>query len=225
MQWTHDILNLNVVFGVRIYYPVSELADKTESEVILFGSRQMKKLVNYFLRGLVIFVPIALTVFVFVWAFTSLDSIFRDRFKLPVPGLGILLTVILIFLIGFLASNFLGRKLFALVEKIFTGLPLVKLLYSGVKDMIEAFAGEKRSFDKPVIATIAAGGAKVVGFITRESLENLGLEEYVAVYMPQSYNFAGNVVLLPKEAVKPLKIESSQAMAFIVSGGVSGVSA
>jgi len=109
-----------------------------------------------------------------------------------------------------------------LVEKVFTGLPLVKLLYSAAKDMIEAFAGDKKSFDKPVIATIAPGGAaKVVGFVTRDSLDNLGLEDHVAVYMPQSYNFAGNVLLFPKEAVTPLDIESSQAMAFVVSGGVS----
>ncbi len=182
----------------------------------------MRKLVKYFIKGLVIFVPMALTVFLIGWAFNSLDSVFRDRLKLPVPGLGILLTVVLIFLIGFLASNFLGRKLFALVERVFTGLPLVKLLYSAVKDMIEAFAGDKKSFDKPVIATIGAGGSvKIDGFITRESLEIFGLEDHVAVYMPQSYNFAGNVLLLPKEAVKPLDIESSQAMAFVVSGGVS----
>ena len=182
----------------------------------------MRKLVKYFIKGLVIFVPMALTVFIFVWAFTSLDSVFRNLFKLRIPGLGILLTVVLIFIIGFLASNFLGRKLFALVERIFTGLPLVKLLYSAVKDMIEAFAGDKKSFDKPVIATIAPGGAaKVVGFVTRESLENLGLEDHVAVYIPQSYNFAGNVLLFPKEAVTPLDVESSQAMAFVVSGGVS----
>ncbi len=182
----------------------------------------MRKLVKYFIKGLVIFVPMALTVFLIGWAFNSLDSVFRDRLELPVPGLGILLTVVLIFLIGFFASNFLGKKLFALVERVFTGLPLVKLLYSAVKDMIEAFAGDKKSFDKPVIATIAPGGAaKVVGFVTRDSLENLGLEDHVAVYIPQSYNFAGNVLLLPKEAVKPLDIESSQAMAFVVSGGVS----
>lgn len=182
----------------------------------------MKKLVKYFIKGLVIFVPMALTVFLLGWAFTKLDSLFRDHLPVDVPGLGLLLTVVLIFAIGFIASNFLGRKLFALVEKVFTGLPLVKLLYSAVKDMIEAFAGEKKSFDKPVIATIAPGGAaKVVGFVTRDSLENLGLSDYVAVYLPQSYNFAGNVLLFPKEAVKPLDIESSQAMAFVVSGGVS----
>ena len=181
----------------------------------------MKKLVKYFLKGLVIFVPMALTVFIFVWAFTSFDSVFRECLKLPYPGLGILLTVALIFLIGFIASNFLGKRLFALVERVFTGLPLVKLLYSAVKDMIEAFAGDNKSFDKPVIATISPGGAKVVGFVTKESLENLGLEDHVAVYTPQSYNFAGNVLLFPKDAVTLLDIDSSQAMAFVVSGGVS----
>ena len=182
----------------------------------------MKRLVNYFLKGLVIFVPIALTVFLLIWAFTSLDAVFPDSFP---PGLGLLLTVLLIVLIGFVASNFLGRRFFALVERVFTGLPLVKLLYSAVKDMIEAFAGEKKSFDKPVLAAIGPkSAAKVVGFVTRESLENLGLSDYVAVYVPQSYNFAGNVLLFPKEAIQPLKIESSQAMAFIVSGGVSGSS-
>jgi uncharacterized membrane protein len=183
----------------------------------------MKKLINYFIKGLLIFVPIALTVFLLIWAFTSLDDALGRLLKTEkIPGLGLLLTVALITVIGFLASNFLGRKFFALIEKIFRGLPLVKMLYSAVKDMIEAFAGEKKSFDKPVLASIAPGSAvKVVGFITRESLENFGLEDYVAVYMPQSYNFAGNVLLFPKEAVKPLDVESSQAMAFIVSGGVS----
>ena len=184
----------------------------------------MKKLVKYFLKGLVIFVPIALTIFLLIWAFTSLDAVFRKHLPdyFP-PGLGILLTVIFITVIGFIASNFLGRKIFALVERVFTRLPLVKLLYSAVKDMIEAFAGEKKSFDKPVLASISPGSAaRVVGFVTRDSLETLGLSDYVAVYVPQSYNFAGNVLLFPKASVQPLEIESSQAMAFIVSGGVSG---
>jgi uncharacterized membrane protein len=185
----------------------------------------MKKLVDYFIKGLLVFVPIALTIFLLVFVFTKLDGVFRDLFKRETPGLGLLLTVALITAIGFLASNFVGKKLFGLVEKVFTGLPLVKLLYSAVKDMIEAFAGEKKSFDKPVLAAVAPGSSvKVLGFVTRDSLESLGLSGYVAVYLPQSYNFAGNVLLFPKEAVQPLNIESSQAMAFIVSGGVSGSS-
>jgi len=182
----------------------------------------MKKLIDYFVKGLLIFVPMALTVFLLIWVFNIIDSVFRKFLPKQVPGLGLLLTVVLITVIGFLASNFLGRKFFSLIEKIFRGLPLVKLLYSAVKDMIEAFAGERKSFDKPVLASISPGSAvKVVGFVTRETLENFGLENYAAVYMPQSYNFAGNVLLFPKEAIRPLNMESSQAMAFIVSGGVS----
>ena len=182
----------------------------------------MKKLVDYFIKGLLVFVPMALTVFLLIWAFTSLDEAFRALFRIKIPGLGLLMTLGLIIVIGFIASNFLGKRLFALIEKIFTGLPLVKLLYSAVKDMIEAFAGEKKSFDKPVIARISPGGvAKIIGFVTQESLENFGLSDHVAVYLPQSYNFAGNVLLFPKEAITPLSIESSKAMAFIVSGGVS----
>jgi uncharacterized membrane protein len=185
----------------------------------------MKKLVGYFIKGLLVFVPIALTVFLLGWAFSSLDAIFRSLVRVTIPGLGLLLTVVFITAIGFVASNFLGRKLFALIEKILRRLPLVRLLYSAVKDMIEAFAGEKKSFDKPVLASVAPGSAvKIVGFVTRDSLENLGLSDYVAVYLPQSYNFAGNVLLFPKDAIVPLKIDSSQAMAFIVSGGVSGIS-
>jgi uncharacterized membrane protein len=186
----------------------------------------MRKLVDYFVRGLLVFVPITLTVVLLVWAFTTVEGLCRDLFKIPYRGVGLLLLVVLIWVIGFLASNFVGKKLFALVEGIFTRLPLVKLLYSAVKDVIEAFAGDKKSFDKPVLAAVAPGGAaKVVGFVTRESLENLGIADHVAVYMPQSYNFAGNVVIFPKEAVEPLSIESSQAMAFVFSGGVSGGSA
>jgi uncharacterized membrane protein len=115
----------------------------------------MKKIVNYFLKGLLVFVPIAVTIFIITWAFTCLDKIFRDLLRIPIPGLGILVTISVIFLIGFLASNFVGRKLFGLVEKVFTKVPLVKLLYGSIKDIVEAFAGEKKKFDKPVVVSLA----------------------------------------------------------------------
>jgi len=181
----------------------------------------MKSILNYFLRGLLIFVPIAVTVFALLWAFTGLDKIFRGLLRISIPGLGILVTIAVIFLIGFLASNFVGRKLFGFVEKVFTKVPLVKLLYGSIKDLVEAFAGEEKKFDKPVMASLGQGGAKVMGFVTRETVANLGLADYVAVYLPQSYNFAGNVLLFPKDAVQPLDINGSEAMTFIVSGGVA----
>ena len=182
----------------------------------------MKTIVKYFLRGLLICVPILVTVFILLWAFTGLDKVFRDLLRIPFPGLGILATISAIFIIGLLASNFLGRKLFGIVEKVFTKLPLVKLLYGSIKDIVEAFAGEEKKFDKPVIASLGAGGVKVMGFVTSQSMENIGLTDYVAVYLPQSYNFAGNVLLFKKDSIQPLEIDSAKAMSFIVSGGVSG---
>ena len=183
----------------------------------------VKKILKYFLRGLLIFVPIALTVSILVYVFTGLDDLLRELFKIPFPGLGLLVTIGGIFLIGLFASNFVGRMLFGLVDKLFKAVPLVKMLYGAIRDLVEAFAGEKKKFDKPVLVTLGPGlDAKVLGFITRETLEHLGLEDHVAVYFPQSYNFAGNVVIFPQKAVKRLNIESAEAMTFIVSGGVAG---
>ncbi len=188
----------------------------------------MKRILKYFLRGLLIFVPVGLTIFVLVYIFTGLDKLFSKLLPfIQVPGLGLLVGLLVtiggIFLIGVFASNFVGKKLFGLVDKLFAKVPLVKMLYSSIRDLVEAFAGEKKKFDKPVLVTFGPNSyAKVVGFITRENLENLGLKDHVAVYLPQSYNFAGNVLIFPKEAVKPLDIESSEAMTFIVSGGVAG---
>ena len=178
----------------------------------------MRYLIKCFLQGLLVFVPAALTVFAIVWIFTKLDGLLG----LEIRGLGLVITLVFITLIGFLASNFVGKKFVALIDGLFTKLPLAKLLYSGIKDIIGAFAGEKKSFDKPAIVELAPGGAKALGFITREGLEFLSLSDHVAVYFPQSYNFAGSLLLFPSERVKPIEVDSSEAMAFIVSGGVSG---
>jgi uncharacterized membrane protein len=171
---------------------------------------------------LLVFVPAALTIFAFIWVFTKLDTGLRTILKISIPGLGIVVTIVVIFIVGFVASSLLGKKLFALVESAFTKTPLVKMIYSSVKDLVGAFAGDKKKFDKPVVVELMPGGAKALGFVTRESLGFLGLPGHTAVYLPQSYNFAGAVLIFPSALVKPIKIDSSEAMRFIVSGGVSG---
>ena len=182
----------------------------------------MKLLRDYFLRGLLVFVPGALTIFAVVWAFTTLDGLFRSLFRVQIPGVGVVITVALITGIGLLASNIVGKKIFDWLDRIFNKLPLMKLLHTASKDMIEAFAGEKKSFDKPVLVEFVVDGPMAMGFITKKSLAFLGLTDHVSVYLPQSYNFAGSVLIFPTKQVKPLDIGSSDAMAFIVSGGVSG---
>lgn len=178
----------------------------------------MKRLISYFLKGLLVFVPAALTILVIFWAVQKIDTLL----KVPIPGLGIVIIIAIITLIGFLASNYLGHKFFAFIDRLFAKLPVVKMLYSSVRDLISAFAGERKSFDKPVIVELIVGGPKAIGFITQEDLAFLSMPGNVAVYFPQSYNFAGSVLIFPAERVSPLNIDSSKAMAFVVSGGVSG---
>ena len=178
----------------------------------------MSRLLNYFFKGIVLLAPFALTVYVCVRVFTTIDG----WLGLPIPGVGFLATVLLITLFGFLASSFLTRRLMSALEALLNRLPFVRLLYSSTRDLLNAFVGEKRRFDKPVIVAPYPGGvARAIGFVTQESLESLGLHEHVTVYLPQSYNFAGSLLIFPISAVTPLNAESADVMAFIVSGGVT----
>ncbi|MGE5423634.1 MAG: DUF502 domain-containing protein [Ignavibacteriales bacterium] len=179
----------------------------------------MKRIAGYFLEGLLFVIPLALTIYLIYIAFVKIDGLLR----IPIPGVGLVTTLALITLIGFLASNFLTKRLLNWIDSVFARLPLVKLLYSSVKDLINAFVGDKKSFNQPALVSLTTDGTVfALGFITRESLSNFGLEHLVSVYMPQSYNFAGNLLLFPREQVTPLNVNSSEVMTFIVSGGVSG---
>ncbi|MBN1795306.1 MAG: DUF502 domain-containing protein [Sedimentisphaerales bacterium] len=185
----------------------------------------LKKIANYFVTGLLVFVPAAITITAIFWAVSIFDRLVGVYlYKLLgryIPGLGLISVLALIFLIGFLASNFIGKKLFGLLDKLFTKIPIAKLLYSATKDFIKAFTGDHRSFDKPVLVELIKDGPKVMGFITKDSLEKLGIIDHVAVYLPQSYNFAGQTIIMPQDCVQPLNINPADAMKFIVSGGVS----
>ena len=178
----------------------------------------MKKLTKYFFEGLLFLVPIVVTVYVLYLVFIKIDRIFGFE----IPGMGFVVTIITVTVIGFIASNFLTKRLVRTAENTLSRLPLVKMIYTSIKDLIGAFVGEKKSFHKPVLVTLGPGSAvQVVGFVTRESLDTLGLTGKVAVYLPQSYNFAGNLIIVPKEKVSPLQADSGTVMAFIVSGGIT----
>lgn len=177
----------------------------------------MKTLIKYFLRGLVIVIPIAVTIYVIVQLFVWIDRLLG----LERTGAGFLIVIAGTILIGLLASNILLKKLFHWTEVLFARAPLVKIIYTSIKDLIEAFVGEKKRFTRPVIVSIAPG-CRVLGFITQEDMSAFGLASDVAVYLPQSYNFAGNLIIVPRTSVGVLPADSSKVMAFIVSGGVSG---
>jgi uncharacterized membrane protein len=180
----------------------------------------MARLFNHFLRGLVVVVPLVLTLYVCAVIFTTIDS----WLGLPIRGAGFVLALVLITLVGALASSIVTRSLLGAVDRLFDRLPFVRLLYSSAKDMLNAFVGEKRRFDKPVLVSISNDRAvKVLAFLTSDSLTSLGVDDHVTVYMPQSYGFAGHIVVVPADRVQRIDADAAEVMAFIISGGVTQV--
>jgi uncharacterized membrane protein len=178
----------------------------------------MKRLAQYFLRGLVVTVPVALTVWICWWAVSTVDSLLH----LGIPGAGILVTLAGITVIGALASSLVARGLLGEIEGLLERLPFVRLVYTSTKDLINAFVGEQRRFNRPVRVRLDEHGTVwYVGFVTSESLDQLGLPGHVAVYLPWSYSFAGRMVLVPAGQVEPLAADATDMLAFIVSGGVT----
>ena len=180
----------------------------------------MSRLFNYFLRGLVVVVPLALTLYVCSVIFTTIDSWLGLRIR----GVGFVLALLLITLVGFISSGLITRSLIAALDRLFERLPFVRLLYSSAKDMLNAFVGEKRRFDKPVLVSLSADGSvKILAFLTSDSLGTLGLVDQVTVYMPQSYGFAGHILVVPANRVERIDADAADVMAFIISGGVTQV--
>ena len=180
----------------------------------------MNWIVKNFLRGLVIVVPIALTLYLVYEAFLRIDRLIA----FPTPGVGVAVMFASIVAIGALASNFVGRRLLHLTDRIFARAPLVRLIYASIKDLLEAFVGDRKRFDKPVAVSLTAmGDVKTLGFVTQEDLSFLSLPGSVAVYLPFSYSMAGSLVIVPAARVERLETDSASVMALVVSGGVSRV--
>ena len=178
----------------------------------------MRKLIAYFLRGLVVTAPVVVTLWVCWAVFRRIDGLLQ----LSIPGAGFVITVVAITLVGMIASSLVTAGLVSMLESSIEKLPFVRLVYSSTRDLLNAFVGEKRRFDIPVIVTIVpASGVKAIGFVTRESLDAFGLPGHVAVYVPQAYAFAGHLLLVPSSQIERLAGESADLMAFVVSGGVT----
>lgn len=196
---------------------------------------RFKKIINYLLQGLLIIAPVAVTIYSIYWIISTVDNwlpIFREPVKDPAgnilryrvknygAGFGIILVSIII--IGYLSSVFIRSRLFNLFDSWLEKTPGVKYIYSSVRDFFGAFAGEKKKFDKPILANCFADEVWVMGFMTDEELEKFDLgAQMVSIYIPQAYHWAGQLYLLPRDRVRKLdKISSGDAMKYAVSGGV-----
>src|SRR5688500_1227481 len=191
---------------------------------------KISKLFQYFLQGLLIIAPVTITLYTIYWVVSSIDNLIPIFYtqspdgKIIVRnyGLGFLVVIATICLIGYLSSFFIKLKMFSLFEAMMARTPGIRFIYTTVKEFFEAFAGEKKKFNKPVLANIDDNDVWRVGFITQEDVPDLGFEGYVAVYIPASYSIAGNVYLLPGSRVKPITtMGPTEAMKFAISGGVS----
>ena len=179
----------------------------------------MNKLIRYFLNGCLAIVPVAVSIYVIVLIFVEVD----DIIPAPIPGLGFILTIGVVTGIGWLTTQVMGKRVVGWTDDVMGKTPLVKLIYTSIRDFMAALMGDKKKLDKPCVVSLNAEGTlRVFGFITREDLSDWGLSDTVAVYMPQSINFAGQLGLFPRERVQPLEVEASQILPFIVSGGFAG---
>lgn len=144
---------------------------------------------------------------------------------LDVPGLGILTIVVGITLFGYFASHLVANPFFLFVERLLEKTPLLKIIYSSVKDLIEAFVGEKKRFNQPVLVTVNKdANVQRIGFITQNDLTQLGLSgNKMAVYLPFSYGFNGQLVIVPAENVEKIDASGTEMMKFVISGGVTDV--
>ncbi|HMU78145.1 MAG: DUF502 domain-containing protein [Bacteroidetes bacterium] len=193
----------------------------------------MKKLLNYFFQGLLVVVPIAVTIFVIYKIITWIDNLlpFQIPVKLPgigevsIPGLGILTIVVAVTAFGYLAKFFVANPFFVLLERMLERTPLLKIIYTSVKDLIEAFVGEKKRFNQPVLVTVdKVSGVQRIGFITQKDLSVLGISSNkMAVYLPFSYGFNGQLVIVPAENVEKIDASGTEMMKFVISGGVTEV--
>lgn len=196
------------------------------------------RVIRYFLQGLIVLAPIGITVYAVLWLFRTVDNILpniigsvfpgmlqRDAegaFR-TIPGVGFVVVILIVVVVGWLSSLFFVERLVHVFDKVLERTPGIRFIYSSVKDFLEAFAGNKKKFDKPVLVTVDAENIWRIGFITQREAKHFGLESHVVVYVPHSYAISGITYIVPKEKVRPLDLSASEAMKFVVSGGVTDV--
>lgn len=198
-----------------------------------------RKIFQYFLQGMIILAPITITLWAVISLFSYIDNILPNIFHkiLPVtykldeegnpekiPGLGFVLVVALVVIVGWVSSSYIVSKMVDFFGHVLERTPGIKYIYTSVKDFLEAFAGDKRKFDKPVLVNVDGQDVWRMGFMTQSDCNAFGLADHVVVYLPHSYALSGVVYLVPITKIKILdNIASTDAMKFAVSGGVAEI--
>mgnify|MGYP001047742079 CR=1 FL=1 len=197
----------------------------------IFVGDRMKSILKNFINGILTIVPIILVIYVIYKTFVFLDSIlgnslrpyFKDDY---IPGFGLLTTVILITVLGWMSTKYITGKIIKLIDYLLEKIPVVKTIYSVIKDTVQSFLGDKKSFSKVALVVIPGTEMRSIGFITSEELEDFytPLKDHVAVYIPQTFQVAGFTFLIPKDQVEIIDVKAEDAMKFVLSGGMTSTS-
>lgn len=188
----------------------------------------MKKIFNYFLQGLLYIAPFGITAYIIYLIFNFIDNLLDDileKFlKIDIPGLGIVVIVFFLVLVGIIGQSIIARPFKILFRRLLEKAPLLRLIYSAMNDLFSAFVGKEKKFNKPVIVLVnTISNLEKLGFLTEEDLSKIDEKDKVAVYFPHSYNFSGELFIVPRNQVRPIDINPAVVMKFIVSGGVSDI--
>jgi uncharacterized membrane protein len=191
----------------------------------------MKSILKNFINGILTIVPIILVIYVIYKTFLFLDGLLGNTLK-PylkedyIPGIGLLSTLILITVLGWMSTKYFSGKIISWIDILLDKIPVVKTIYSVIKDTVQSFLGEKKSFSKVALVVIPGTEMRSLGFITSEQLEDFfsPLKNHVAVYIPQTFQVAGFTFLIPKEQVEIIDVKPEEAMKFILSGGMTSAS-
>ncbi|PLR98881.1 DUF502 domain-containing protein [Bacillus sp. T33-2] len=188
----------------------------------------MRTLLKNFINGILTIVPIILVVYVIYKMFMFLDGLLGNLLKPHlkddyIPGIGLLATIALVTALGWLSTRFITGSVIKLVDRLLEKIPVVKTIYSVIKDTVHSFLGERKSFSKVALITVPGTEMKSLGFITASELESFysPLKDYVAVYVPQTFQVAGFTFLVPKEHIEIIGVKPEDAMKFILSGGMT----
>lgn len=191
-----------------------------------------KALLNYLIKGLLVVLPIAFSVFVVIWSVTTVDSWLNINNILGVdpstgesrniPGLGLALVLFIILTAGIFVTYLVTEPMYNFFKRWINKLPVLNFIYSSIKDLTEAFVGDEKKFNFPVLVE-TEGDMKRIGFLTQNDLTKLDLPDEVIVYFPFSYSFAGQVYIVKKTKITALNMSAADAMKLVVSGGVTQI--
>lgn len=186
----------------------------------------MKRILSYFLQGVLLVAPVVIVVYILYSLFNTIDGWLVGRIErwigFSVPGTGIIFLFISLTLLGFIGQTTLIKPIKNLAGKLIQKIPVLNLLFSSLNDLFSAFVGKDRKFNIPVkVLFNKENNLWKLGFVTKETLEELNLPEQAAVYFPHSYNFSGELYLVPTKRIEKINLSPAEAMKFIVSGGVT----